>query len=76
MKPLELRVNLRGSLKATIAAAGKAIRDHGEREITCAYGPEIAYGKDGEKVALIYRVDERGQDTEAVFQKKARQVVV
>lgn len=76
MKPLELRVMLRGSLKATIASAGKAIRDHGERDLTCAYGPEIEYDKHGEKVALIYRVDERGQDKETVFRKNARQVVV
>lgn len=69
-RPIEVRVLLRSTLRDTIRAVAKILK-RTDRELHQVYGPMIEY-KDGEKIALLYRLYLHGQCSEDVFKLDAK----
>ena len=73
--PLEIHIRLRGTYRETIRAVSKALRNT-DRELMRPYGPQIEYGENGEKIALVYRIDSPDLYEQDVFSKEAKIVEV
>ena len=69
-KPIEVRILLRGTLRETIRAVAKILK-RTDRDLHQVYGSEIEY-KNGEKIALLYRLYLQGMNHDDVFKLDAK----